>query len=304
MDTWKLKYARKMKNDEFYTQRVTIEEELIHWPDTFKGKRVYCNCDDSDSEFVRYFKDNFTRYGLKELIYSARNPEGHGILGRYDGMNEITKSLNGDGDFRSEEGVKILDQSDVVVTNPPFSLLREFIWLMYDHRKDYLVIGSLLTAITQNMKPLIGTYIKLGHTHHSGHIVFRVPDDFTRYNQSLNSNSVKTINGQTFVDVTSTRWLTNMSAKLPKKTLTKTYNPTDYPKYIDYDYINVNKICDIPTDYYEPMGVPITFMDWYDENEWEILDLIKPKILKDGVPTRTFQRLIVKRKSKNLHNTK
>lgn len=298
MDVEKIKYARKMKNDEFYTQRCTIEEELVYWPNLFQNKTVYCNCDTDESEFVKFFKDNFNRLGLSRLIYSSYNPNGAGQYSIVESAHTQTHTLEGNGDFRSDECIRLVDMSDIVVTNPPFSLLREFIWLMYNHKKDYLVIGSLMTAVTQNLKPLIGTYIRLGYTHHSGHIVFKVPSDFQIYGHSKDTDSVHVKNGETYVDVVSTRWITNLPTNLPKKNLTKVYNPMDYPKYIDYDYINVNRICDIPIDYYEPIGVPITFMDWYDESEWDILDLIKPKILKNGVPIRTFQRLIVKRKKR------
>lgn len=298
MTVEKIRYARKMKDDEFYTQRCTIEDEMAYWPNLFQNKTVYCNCDTDESEFVRFFKDNFNRLGLTRLIYSSYNPNGKGKYSIVDSTHTQTYTLEGNGDFRSDECIRLLDISDIVVTNPPFSLLREFIWLMHNHKKDYLIVGSLLTVCTQDLKSLIGTFIKLGYTHHSGHMNFKVPSDFQVYSHSQNTKSVHIINGETFVDITPVRWITNLPTNLPKKNLTKVYNPTDYPKYINYDYINVNRTCDIPIDYYEPMGVPITFLDWYNESEWEILDLIKPKILKNGVPIRIFQRLIVKRKKR------
>ena len=298
MTVEKIRYARKMKDDEFYTQRCTIEDEMAYWPNLFQNKTVYCNCDTDESEFVRFFKDNFNRLGLTRLIYSSYNPNGRGQYSIVESTHTQTYTLEENGDFRSDECIRLLDMSDIVVTNPPFSLLREFIWLMHNHKKDYLIVGSLLTICTQDLKSLLGTFIKLGYTHHSGHMNFKVPSDFQIYSHSQNTKSVHIINGETFVDITPVRWITNLPTNLPKKNLTKVYNPTDYPKYLNYDYINVNRTCDIPIDYYEPMGVPITFLDWYNDSEWEILDLIKPKILKNGVPIRTFQRLIVKRKKR------
>ena len=170
-----MRNAQITKCDEFYTRRETIEKELEHWPDLFKNKIVYCNCDTDDSEFVKYFKDNFTRLGLKRLIYStyAENAQGHYTA--YSPDSIITSSLNGNGAFDSEECIDLLRHSDIVVTNPPFSMQRYYQLLMFNEQKDYLILGNMNTAVTPFLKDLIGPYSHFGYSIRSGGVKFNIP---------------------------------------------------------------------------------------------------------------------------------
>lgn len=174
-DTTRLIQAQINRFDEFYTLRKTIEKEMAYWPDLFRNKTVYCNCDSDESEFVRYFQDNFEGLGLKSLIYSHYNPNGCGQYTVATKSSAITESFKGNGDFRSEECVELLRKADIVVTNPPFSLQRDFIKLMFDEHKDYLIIGNMNNLLTKTCEPYIGSFCRFGYSVHSGGFEFKAP---------------------------------------------------------------------------------------------------------------------------------
>ena len=275
--------AKKAKNDEFYTRIEDIEKELKHYKDFFKGKVVFCNCGDAiHHNFGKYFSMNFEHLGLKKLICTSFEMDGsHGKVAIYEGDkngNHIPDSdewttyvLEGNGDFRSAECVELLKQSDIVVSNPPFSLFREYVAQLMEYGKKFLIIGNMNAITYKEIFPLIkDNKIWLGVSIKSGDRKFYVPDNYPLNASGCGIDE----NGKRFIRVKGVRWFTNIedaNCNLPLD-LYKKYNPKDYPKYDNYDAINVNKTSDIPMDYDGVMGVPITFLDKYCPTQFEILD--------------------------------
>ncbi len=185
-----MRKAQITKCDEFYTRRETIEKELAYWQDTFRNKSVYCNCDTDESEFVRYFKDNFINLGLKRLVYSNWAKEGNSSYTIYTPVSQVVHPLDGDGAYDSEECVKLLRDCDIAVTNPPFSLQRYYQLLMFREHKDYLILGNMNNALTPFIKDLIGPYSHFGYSIHSGGVRFNIPCGME------NTPNVKVIDGR------------------------------------------------------------------------------------------------------------
>ena len=250
-----LHLAKKAKCDEFYTQYKDIESELKHYTPQFEGKTVYCNCDNPDaSNFTKYFKDNFDTLKLKRLISTGYNANGHGKALDYDGQGKTTE-LQGNGDFRSQECIELLKQADIVVTNPPFSLFRAFIATMEKYSKKYLVIGNMNAITYKEIFPLLKDgKMWMGMTFNKT-LSFKIPNEYKKY--SFIENDVK------IAKVPSIAWFTNMETNKQNypKCLIKSYNPTDYPQYDNYNAINVDKVKDIPYDYEGVIGVPITILN-------------------------------------------
>jgi hypothetical protein len=283
--------ARDAKQDEFYTQLSDIEKELKHYKKHFKGKVVYCNCDDPRvSGFFHYFSYNFEKLGLKKLIttcyknkerdlFSANNTE-HAIMLEYTGdknksgvpePSEIgIVKLAGDGDFRSEESIELLKQADIVVTNPPFSLFREFVRQLIEFDKKFLIIGNLNAATYKEVFNLFrDNQIWFGPSIRSGDREFGVPPSYP-----LNAAGTRIDEyGNKFIRVKGVRWFTNLdfSERHENIILYKKYTPEEYPKYDNYDAIEVSAAKEIPADYFGTMGVPITFLDKYNPDQFEIL---------------------------------
>lgn len=315
-----LQKAKKSKSDEFYTQLCDIERELQYYPDCFRDKIVYCNCDDARiSNFYRYFKENYNTLGLKGLICSCYIEQSYDLFNNVQhekafyyiykgdqGLEEV-HYFNGNGDFRSKECITLLEQADVVVTNPPFSLFREFISQIVKYEKQFLVIGNV-NAITykeifdliQHDKAWLG--VNLGR----GISGFIVPDYYAHYGTEVRVNEL----GQTVIATNSCLWLTNLaiSQRYDDINLTKIYagNETSYPKYDNCDGINVNKTQDIPKDYAGLMGVPITFLHKYNPEQFEIVRFRKGD---DGKDLRIngkcpYFRILVKNKRASAMNIK
>lgn len=248
-----LNNAKKAKNDEFYTRYEDIEAEVMEYKEQFQDKIVYLPCDSLKSEFWSFFTNNFESFGIKKLIATHYEKDGQSYkVWTNDGNNIIQENLEGDGDFRSPECIEILKECDIVCTNPPFSLFREFVDVIMGHNKLYLIIGNQ-NAITYKgiFKLIMNNKLLIGHNKIK---------DFYRSDGST----------QQFGNVC---WFTNMKVNkcIEKLVLTKTYNPIDYPKYDNYDAIEVGRVANIPKDYYGVMGVPITFMFKYNPNQFEIL---------------------------------
>lgn len=253
--------AKRAKNDEFYTQLSDIEKELRHYKQHFKGKVVFCNCDDPEwSNFWKYFTLNFEHLGLAKLVathYAQGEPsyklEYFGV-----GQPPVQTPLIGDGDFRSDECVELLKEADVVVTNPPFSLFREYVAQLVEHQKQFLIIGNN-NAITYKeiFKHIKENRLWLGVSPRS--MQFKQPD-----------GSLKDVNAC---------WFTNLPHQKRNEELIlfRTYagNENLYPKYDNYDAIEVSKVTDIPVDYAGVMGVPITFLDKYNPEQFEIVGISK-----------------------------
>ena len=285
-----LHQAKKGKNDEFYTQLPDIEKELCHYDAFFRGKTVLCNCDDPRvSNFFKYLALNFNILGLKRIITTCYKNNCPDLFGKntseqavyliYDGNDGKSmpdwdkvdvKPLHGNGDFRSAECIELLKQADIVVTNPPFSLFREYVAQLIAYDKKFLIIGNQNAITYKEIFPLIkGNKLWLGRSIHSGYREFGVPDDCSL----MTANSRIDENGKKYIRVSGVRWFTNIGYKERHEELKlyKRYNPEEYPKYDNYDAINVDKVNEIPCDYDGVMGVPITFLDKYNPEQFEIL---------------------------------
>ena len=289
--------AAKAKKDEFYTQLPVIENELKYYKDHFKDKVVYCNCDDpSVSNFFHYFSYNFEHFGLKKLISSCYKNQNMDLFSQHDAEQAIYLEYNGDrngnhvpdieeiginyfggdGDFRSKESIELLKQADIVVTNPPFSLFREYVDQLSKHEKKFLIIGNI-NAVTykETFKMMKNNEMWLGASIHSGDREFGVPDDYPLKAAGYRVDE----NGKKFIRVKGVRWFTNLDYKERHEDLIlyKRYSPEEYPKYENYDAIEVSKTKDIPMDYDGEMGVPITFLDKYNPDQFEIIGLANDK---------------------------
>jgi hypothetical protein len=288
--------AKKEKNDEFYTQLTDINRELEHYQKHFKGKVVYCNCDDPRvSYFFHYFSKNKKKLGLKKLITAcyknqnmnlfSRNDSEHAVYLEYTGnkkggnvpdINAIDiKHLKGDGDFRSEECIKLLKQADIVVTNPPFSLFREYVAQLVEYKKKFVIVGNKNAITYKEIFPLIkDNKIWCGYTPMGIDMLFDVPE---RVAQQFMSNKKEGSSYRIVDGIVKGRsqsiWFTNLDHRKRHEELIlyKTYTPAEYPKYDNYDAIEVSKTADIPMDYDGIMGVPITFLDKYNPQQFEIL---------------------------------
>ena len=304
--------ANQAKKDEFYTQLVDIEKELKHYKEQFRGKVVYCNCDDPfESNFFKYFAANFKALKLKKLITtsyvkspivggqlllfeveglkpSGKEPfkieikevpdaDGNGAV-NLDDVEYLLKHnkntatpLRGNGDFRSEECIKLLKQADIVVTNPPFSLFREYVAQLMEYNKKFLILGDQ-NAVTY--KETFG-FIKENKLwpgyDNGGTKWFQVPDEYDIPTESRK----KIVNGVKFFSMGRIMWLTKLDTvkRHEKIELYKKYTSKEFLKYDNYNVINVDKVADIPMDYVGVMGVPITFVDKYNPEQFEILGI-------------------------------
>jgi hypothetical protein len=298
-----LRKASKSKNDEFYTQLSDIENELRHYKDHFKDKVVYCNCDDPRvSNFFHYFSYNFEHLGLKKLIATcyknqdadlfSANASEQAVYLEYTGdkngnsvpdANEIgVKPLQGDGDFRSAESIELLKQADIVVTNPPFSLFREYVTQLIEYEKKFIIIGNLNAITYKEVFGLIKeNKIWLGASLDGRNIWFRIPNTYEKYH--------KIEKGNKYAFVASTIWFTNLDHKKrhEKLILHKKFSSDEYPKYDYYDAINVNKTKDIPYDYDGNIGVPITFLNKFNPEQFEIIDGLNRYSIIDGPTEET-----------------
>lgn len=320
-----LSAAVKAKKDEFYTQLTDIEKEMRHYRKHFKGKTVLCNCDDPfESNFFKYFVLNFNRLGLKKIITTCyttspiagqqlslfdvlggeerqRNKPykavvtkvydvtGDGGVDMFDVAelfksreNELTE-LQGDGDFRSEECLALLDEVDIVVTNPPFSLFREYIATLMEHDKKFIVIGHQNAITYKEVFPLLqANKMWLGYGFQGNVGFFQSPYEDT----AVSSQHIEGL-----IRVSGVMWFTNLDVKKRHEELilVKRFDPEIYPKYDNYDAINVNKTVDIPCDYAGMMGVPITFLDKYSPDQFEIIGVTQSWC---GVASKVYPRQV------------
>lgn len=282
-----LERAKKNKDDEFYTQIEEIESELRHYKPHFQDKTVFCNCDDpASSHFWRYFNLNFEHLGLRRLLATHFDAVKQSYMLEMwrdeNGVHSDIKILRQNGDFRSPECIELLKQSDIVVTNPPFSLFREYLSLLIEYQKHFVIIGNQNAVTYKEVFPLIkNNIVWLGYK--SGDMAFRVPESSeprkTRYWVDDEGNKWRSMGNIC--------WFTNLD--IPKRheklILYRTYNAEDYPKYDNYEAINVNKVVDIPMDYDGIMGVPITFMDKYNPEQFEIIGIsndLAESVIIDG----------------------
>lgn len=371
-----LNRAAAQKNDEFYTQMDDIVAELRHYRKHFRGKTVFCNCDDPyESNFFKYFALNFNKLGLKKLIATCyatspimytqltlfgeeeplavqregRKPykieitevtdeNGDGAVDLADveillrSKKNVLTLLEGDGDFRSEECIELLKEADIVVTNPPFSLFREYLAQLIEYEKKFLIIGNLNAIHYKEVFPLLqGNMMWLGATSFKGGATYFVgsPDLYDPKKMS-NPKHAYIKDGKLYWRVNGVRWYTNLdiSKRHEDLDLYKKYNPEEYPTYENFDAINVDKVVEIPRDYYGMMGVPDSFLEKYNPDQFEIIGLGSgflgqsigitgiPKehkqqmkghsaagdlyyLLPDGKPKVPYSRIIIRRKGGN-----
>jgi hypothetical protein len=310
-----LEQAKKNKADEFYTQLPDIEAEMRHYKEHFRGKVIFCNCDDPfESNFFKYFAMNFNFLGLKKLISTCyvESPVAYQQLSLFDVKNLDVKSededsklpykieisevrdenadgaidladvefllknrkntltlLNGDGDFRSDECIRLLKDADIVATNPPFSLFREYVAQLIEYEKAFVIIGSKNAITYMDIFILIQEdKIWLGNGFPNGNAFFKIPEEYSREW----ANGV--YNPETgLVKFRNVGWFTNLDFKKRHENLTlyKQYTPDEYPRYVNYNAIEVSKVAEIPYDYDGEMGVPITFLDKYNPDQFEII---------------------------------
>lgn len=333
--------AKKNKADEFYTQMPDIEAELRHYKDQFRGKVIFCNCDDPyESNFFKYFAMNFNYLGLKKLMATSYtdSPVAGEQLSLFDvkelktgssdekrpykiEITEVTDEnedgavdladvelliknkknaltlLEGDGDFRSDECIILLKEADIVVTNPPFSLFREYVAQLVDYDKKFIIIGSKNAITYKDIFALIQEdRLWLGYGFPNGNAYFKIPEEYSREWASGVYNPETGL-----VKFRNVGWFTNLDFEKRHKSLTlyKQYTPAEYPHYENYDAINVDRVAEMPDDYDGAMGVPITFLDQHNPAQFEIVALgivgsidftceKKMEILKKGQPTGKY----------------
>ena len=304
-----LRRANKSKKDEFYTQLVDIEKELKHYKNQFGDKVVFCNCDDpKESNFVKYFSMNFEHLGLKKLIathykeanlFTQEPPYKLEYTGdkndnRIPDPEEFITKMISTGDFRSKECLDILNQADIVVTNPPFSLFREYVAQLIKYDKKFLIIGNTNALTYKEIFKLIkDNKLRTGYTNFNVGMFFIVPKDWEKFHHIDK-------NGNKIARVSTSCWFTNLEVEKHKQeiTLYKKYNPDDYPKYDNYDAIEVSKVTAIPMNYEGAMGVPVTFIDKYNPDQFEILDAIGRYSMLTGPTKETKGHYLTKIKGK------
>lgn len=286
-----LQAAKSAKKDEFYTQLSDIEKELRHYKEHFRGKTVLCNCDDPRiSNFFKYFAMNFEHLGLKRLITTCYKNQDIDLFSNhsdekavyliYDGdtngngypdAEEIgIHPLKGDGDFRSNECIELLKQADIVVTNPPFSLFREYVAQLMKYEKKFLIIGRQNAITYKEFFPLIKEN-KVWMGFHCGDMSFQVPDDY----EMRETRSWRDENGNNWRSLGNACWFTNLdhTKRHEPMVLYKKYDPELYPSYDNFNAINVGTTSEIPYDYNNVMGVPISYLDKYCPEQFEIVGL-------------------------------
>ena len=290
--------AKKEQNDEFYTQLTDIEKELRHYKEHFKNKVVCCNCDDPTmSNFFQYFYLNFNVLGLKKLITTCYKSRNHELFSRHDQEKslgiELTREredsslklpainifhLKGDGDFRSPESIELLNQSDIVVTNPPFSLFREYVAQLVKYGKKFLIVGSQNAITYKEIFPLIkDNRLWLGVTPKGQDMLFDVPKEYAQELTATKKegSAYRLVDGVVKGRLGNAAWFTNIdhAKRHEELILYKRYSPEEYPTYDNYDAINVDRVADIPMDWDGAMGVPVTFLCKHNQAQFEIIGM-------------------------------
>lgn len=338
-----LAQAKDAKKDEFYTQLVDIEKELRNYKPYFKDKVVFCNCDDPyESNFFKYFALNFNQLGLRKLIATCYNgspvsgnellldfgttvddpkkvaykveitevtdANGDGAINLADiqylmqNNKNVISILKGNGDFRSPECVELLKEADIVVTNPPFSLFREYLAQLDQYNKQFVIVGNT-NALTYKevFRMFQVNKIRTGYTNFNVGMYFAVPDTYEKFHHIEN--------GKKIARVSTSCWFTNLPVRKHTENLVlyKNYTPEDYPHYDNYDAINVNTYIDIPCDYEGVMGVPITFLDKYNPDQFEIIGAMTTTKVDEynfGYPyingVKLYARILIRKKNANL----
>ena len=291
-----LRKANKTKEDEFYTQLTVVEKEMKYYREYFKDKTIFLNCDDPiESNFWKYFELNFFILGIKKLVsthYEESKPSYKLEINRdYTNGGLITSKdivktkLKQNGDFRSPEAIEILKEADIVITNPPFSLFREYVAQLMEYEKKFIIIGNMNAITYKEIFPLIkNNKLWLGMSLNGTKCSFIVPDSYDGKNVYIDTDGIRK------AKINNALWFTNLD--VPKRhekiILWKKYNAEEYPKYDNFDAINVNRVADIPVDYKGLIGVPITFLDKYNPNQFRIIDALNRYSILDTQKTNEY----------------
>ena len=301
--------AKSDKDGEFFTDFAVIEQEMAHYFLYFNGKTVLCNCNDSEeSNFWRYFHVNFKCLGLHRLLATTYSLSGESayVLDYMGGSDLDSKActkteLQGNGDFRSGECLELLKQADIVVTSPSFSLFQEYISVLMANHKKFIILGNQNSLTYKRIFPLIqSNQLWYGASIHSGDRKFYVPDDYPLKAMICGRDDT----GRKYIRVKGVRWFTNLDVVcrhepfFDPESVHAQYagHESSYPKYDNYDAIHVNKTKDVPEDYFGVMGVPISFFDKYNPDEFEIVGTLNQPVLFGWFDK--YKRLLVKRKTK------
>lgn len=293
-----LQYSRREKQDEFYTQYSTIEEELWFYKEHFKNKTIYCNCDNPKfSQFWAFFYNNFNKLKLKTLYstYLSDSP----LLYIYDGKSVTVQKINGNGGYDSKECLKILDKSDLCITNPPYSLFKNYMNLLINKNKKFIVLGNLNSATYTNIMPLI-TQRKIWLGVNSGHYWFKVPSWYEEKKTDFKIDE----QGQKWRRMGNICWYTNLDIPEMHKDIHLSSKFSDkYPNCTNLDAIFIKYVAEIPDDYFGKMAVPITILPKLSHEQFELLgfdreltkDNSRVKLLINGIEKTQYARLIVRR---------
>ncbi len=333
-----LSQAKKAKKDEFYTQLTDIEKELRHYKDHFRGKTVLCNCDDPRiSNFFRYFALNFEYLGLKRLITTCYKSQDIDLFateecekavyliyeGNKNGIVDLedidVKPLKGNGDFRSQECIELLKQADIVVTNPPFSLFREYVAQLIEYNKKFLILARMSSLHYSEIFPLIKSNQIWGGYGFNLSMIYK---SIYHNTEEANRKYVRSKGydpDDNYIKVPAVLWYTNLdhTKRHEELILYKKYSPDEYPKYDNFDAIDVNQVADIPMDYYGIMGVPDTLLGQFNPEQFELIGIGSGKLGQsigitknyrgrtdlsytiDGVSKCPYSRILIRRKKNN-----
>ena len=266
-----LNVARKRQNDEFYTKTDTVERELKHYGSKLRGKVIYCNCDDyRSSNFYKYFKHNFSRLGIREVITSNYSETGESFLTRYDGTREEVLKLSGTGSYTGEQDeavVAALQDAHVIITNPPFSLFKQFIPFLINNAKDFIILGTINAVTYVDIFPYIRDGLIYPGINFNTSEEFYVPDEYEGV-----VNTSRDGCGRLISTISNIAWYTTFrtcSKSLPVGDVK--YNPITHPTYDNYDAIEVSRVKEIPSDFIGVMGVPVNYLSHYSPAEFEIV---------------------------------
>lgn len=253
--------AKKQRLDEFWTLYETIEKEIPYYKNELKGKRIYCNCDSRESNFFKYFTTNFDKYQLRALLTSQK-------------------------DFRSQESIEILKHSDIVITNPPFSLWREYVKQLIQYKKKFIILGNINMIKYKVISPkVINNEIFLGKSLRNGDVHFQVPNGYDEHYKK---------DGKSFIRVPGVRWYQNFKQfSCPPLSTCVKFAQHQYERYINYNSINIDRTKDIPMDYFDPMGVPISYIDKHCYEQFDLISINPNVKLKNRIP---YGRLIIQRR--------
>lgn len=308
--------AKKRKNNEFYTRLEDIEEEMAHYKHEFLGKTVYCNCDDVRfSNFYKYFLSQFTALGLKGLFVSGQSITGtimpYAIYKNASGVYQLPIEEDENytiGDFRSKSCLKLLEKADIVVTNPPFSLFREYVSCLMEYNKKFIIVGNINAVSYKEIFPLVKeNKLWLGYRSINRDMYFHVPEEVKTYflEHKKEGSAYKLVQGEVMGRLASACWFTNLDTEKRHSQLVfeKQYDALLYPTYDTYNAIHIKRVEEIPDGYWGVMGVPVTFLGKYNPEQFEIVgeanhgsdnefDLCKPTIHGK----LTFKRILIRRK--------